>query len=147
MFSAQAVFIRPYFYTHKFYDNNFTNSDFNLADNFEPNSFNLIFDYKFSLSRDLDFSISYLYRKHAANELDAAGNVAVNFGGDISVGHRPGDSEYVGFLEGVIETERVFEIKLRYEFIRNYDMTGRYFYSNRNDRARSAFYIGIDAVL
>jgi hypothetical protein len=146
LFSFQAVAVNPYFYTHKFYDNNFTNRGYNIADDIEPNSLYLIFRYAFSLSRDLDFSFSYLYKKHGANLADENGNVITNYGGDLLVGHREGDSEYVSFLDGVQETRHAFEMEMRYEFIRGYNFNVKCLYRSENSSDVFSLYSGIEMI-
>ncbi len=151
LFSFQTVIIDPYFYSHKYYDNNFTNLSFNLADNFQPNSLNISFRYLFSFTENLDVHFSYLYVKHGANEVDENGNLIVNYGGDILQGHRITDSEYVKFLDGITETTNSLKIGVRYEVIRNYDLTCEYVISDYSKEdysdTRTALYFGLNVIL
>ena len=147
IFRLQLVRIEPYVYSHKYYDNNFTHYGYNIADNFQPNSLNIILRYDFSLTGNLDFSFSYLYQKHGANKVDEDGNVVTNYGGDILVGHRHNDAEYLNFLDGIKETLNYAELKFRYEFIRNYDLLGKIIYSEDKETSAYGFYLGVKAKL
>ncbi len=140
----QTVLINPYFYTHKFYDNNFTNLGFNIADNFEPNSFNLILQYSFSVNRDWDFTVGYLFENHGANKYDANGNLLENYGGSILEGHRAGDSEYVKYLSGVKEISHHLSIQTLYEFNRGYVLFGKLLYSKFINNTNLSLYLGIN---
>ncbi len=147
LISAQVVSVDPYFYTHKFYDNNFTNLSFNLADNIEPNSLNAIFSYDFSFAENFDVSIKYAFENHGANEYGTRGELIKNYGGNILEGHRKEDADYVKFLSGVKEISHGIEFNARYEFITNYDLVGKIVARRKATYDYFALYLGINVVL
>jgi len=72
--------------------------------------------------------------------------VITNYGGDLLVGHREGDSEYVSFLDGVQETRHAFEMEMRYEFIRGYNFNVKCLYRSENSSDVFSLYSGIEMI-
>ncbi len=125
---AQIVRVEPYFYTHRIYDNNYTNLGYPLTDNIEPNSLTYSINYEFSLRYNLDFYFGAQYTVHGQNEIDASSGAAINFGGDINLGHRTGDALNVSFLGGKITKERKALFGFRYEPLFDYVIFGSFHY-------------------
>ncbi len=111
----QLIRVEPYFYTHRTYDNNYTNLGYPLTDNVRPNSLIYNFSYKFSLYYNLDFTFGYTYTKHGANEISLSDGSIYNVGGDINLGHRTEDALNVQFLDGKISRENNTSFGIIYE--------------------------------
>ncbi|MBU0474152.1 MAG: hypothetical protein KKF62_08305 [Bacteroidetes bacterium] len=119
----QYLRINPYVYAHRFTDNNYTSMNYGIGSNIQPNSESYIFDIRYKPHYRIEIELSYQFVKHGANKIDNNGNVLINYGGDILVGHRIGDSNNVSFLNGVQETSNHFVFKAKYEPIKNYLFT------------------------
>jgi hypothetical protein len=116
----QYLRINPYVYSHRINNNNYTSLNIGLGSNIEPNSESFLFNIKYKPHYRVRLGITYRYTKHGANKTDANGNVLVNYGGDILVGHREIDSDEVIFLNGIEETINHFTVTAEYEPIKNY---------------------------
>lgn len=119
----QYLRINPYVYAHRFADNNYTSMNYGIGSNIQPNSESYIFDLKYKPHYRIELELSYQFVKHGANKIDNNGNVLINYGGDILVGHRVDDSDNVSFLNGVQETTNHFIVTAKYEPIKNYLIT------------------------
>lgn len=122
----QYIHIDPYVYAHRIHDNNYTSYQIGLGSNIQPNSESYIATIKYKPHNRIDLLFNFKYTKHGANELDNDGNVLINHGGDILVGHRIGDSESAIFLDGVLEEYFSYQFKIRYEPIKNYSIIMNY---------------------
>ncbi len=120
---VQYLRIDPYVYAHRFEDNNYTSMDIGVGPNIQPNSGAHFFNIKYKPHYRVELEISYQFVNHGANEVDSTGNVKVNYGGDILVGHRKFDSDDVVFLEGIKERTDHFTFTAKYEPINNYLFT------------------------
>ncbi len=142
MLSFQIIRIEPYFYTHRIPDNNFTNSGYSLTDNLQPNSILFSADYNFSLKYNLDFSLNYIYSIHGTNEIYSVGSIK-NYGGDILLGHRPGDNVNVKFLDGKREYVNTINFHIRYEPLMNYILFFRTNYLLINSNSQKTTYFNL----
>ncbi len=122
-FAFQYVRIDPYVYTHRIPDNNYTSYQIGLGSNMQPNSESYITDIKYKPHYRVELNFKFQYIRHGANELDRAGNVFINHGGDILVGHRIGDSDDAPFLDGVLEQYYNYQFIIKYEPVKNYIFT------------------------
>jgi len=122
-FGIQYIRIKPYVFAHRFTDNNYTSMNFGIGTNIQPNSESIIFDLKYKPHFRVDLELLYQYTQHGENEVDYKGNVIENYGGDILVGHRLGDSDNVNFLNGIIEKTNLLIFIAKYEPIKNYFFT------------------------
>ncbi len=131
----QYVKIDPYVFTHRIYDNNFTNSNFNLGSVLEPNSSSTSLDFYYRPHYRVNISLGFSYTVHGANTyLDNAD--IINYGGDIDLGHRVDDSEEVYFLQGENEILREYRFKTDIEPIKSWIFSMELNYS-KNTLARS----------
>lgn len=126
--------IEPYTYTHRLIKNNFTNFGYSLASYLQPNSelFFLSISYRFNNRLLCEVDLSYV--NHGANRINNDGTI-INFGGDINLGHRKFDSEFVKFLEGELQTSRSITTKIFYEPFNQLSFflnTSYYSHSNNN---------------
>ena len=122
-YSFQYIKIDPYFYTHHIKSNNYTNFDYGLANDYQPNSYLLTNELYFQLTADLDLAVKFTYSEHGSNIYDDNGVLIINNGGNILDGHRINDREYLNFLDGIKEINRDYMISGCYEFIKNYFFT------------------------
>ena len=119
-FEVQYIRIDPYVFAHRINENNFTNLDYNLGTSLQPNSSSTKFYLYYRPHYRINISSMFSYTLHGANIIDESGNVSVNYGGDINLGHRVSDSEEVYFLQGKREIFREYNINLMYEPINNW---------------------------
>lgn len=134
IYSIQYIKIDPYFYTHHIKSNNYTNYNYNLSNDYQPNSAVLNNNIKITLTEDIELNFRYTYSIHGANVYDDEGQLLINYGGNILDGHRIGDKEYVSFLSGKKEMTNEFEIYGRYEFIKNYFLSFQYLKRDTNNK-------------
>lgn len=116
----QYIKISPYVFTHRIKDNNFTNSDFNLGSTLQPNSSSTHLDLYYSPHYRVNINLGFNYTLHGANKTTENGELKTNYGGNILVGHRPGDSEEIYFLGGNREIFREYNFKTTFEPIKNW---------------------------
>jgi hypothetical protein len=116
----QYLRVDPYVYTHRIYNNSYTSQSFSLVDPLQPNSELFHFEMSYYPYYRLTFNVGFEYKRHGANEVDEDGNVIVNHGGDVLIGHRVGDSEYASLLDGILEHSRKYFFELTYEPVNNY---------------------------
>jgi hypothetical protein len=132
--------IMPWVYTHKYKINSYT-TDYNSLGHWAgPNSevyyLHLAKDWHQRLSTGLKFR----QWKHGANYDDK------NIGGDILIGHSPSDPQTRKFLEGILTTEKRYEIYCNYEIFNDFFLSGRYSYINLKTQEQTEelneFYFG-----
>lgn len=119
-FEVQYIRIDPYVFAHRMSENNFTNLGYNLGTSLQPNSSSTKFYLYYRPHHRINISSIFSYTLHGANIIDENGNVSVNYGGDINLGHRVSDSEEVYFLQGKREIFREYNINLTFEPINNW---------------------------
>ncbi len=119
----QYTKIDPYVYTHRLLRNNYTSYGYNLSSFTEPNSELFLAEINYRFSSRFGLSLLYNYKIHGANPLTADGSVRQNVGGNINLGHRTFDSEYVTFLDGNMEYSRLYSLHIIYEPVNQYLIT------------------------
>lgn len=129
-FDFQYLHIEPYVYTHRIKNNNFTTLGFNLADQLQPNSETFLLKATYTINYRLKISALFIYSIHGANK--TTDGKIVNFGGDINLGHRVSDPEYVKFLDGFREYSRILQFDINYEPVNNYLLNFKLIYTNGN---------------
>ena len=128
----QYIKIDPYVFSHRFLDNNYTNSDFNLGSNLMPNSTSTNLFIYYRPHYRINLFAGYTYTIHGANIKDEYGNTLVNYGGDTMLGYRVGDSEEVYLLNGDKEIFREFQLSASFEPIKNWIFSLKLDYSNNS---------------
>jgi hypothetical protein len=127
-FNIEYARIEPYTYTHRILDNNYSNYRYPLGSSLQPNSDRISFIANFLPSPKLNIITSLTYERHGENyNLNWE---TINVGGDLNLGKRNSDDEYVKFLDGNLEQTLSIEIKCFYEFIRNIRLHGKLRYEN-----------------
>lgn len=115
----QYIKIDPYVFSHRIYDNNFTNSNFNLGSVLEPNSSSTSINIYYRPHYRVNINLGFSYTVHGANTISDNGEI-INYGGDINLGHRVNDSEEVYFLQGEKEIFREYHFKTEIEPIKSW---------------------------
>jgi len=116
--------IEPYVYSNRLAGNDYTHNNFSLGSHLEPNSDEWYFELNYRPVKQLRTWLNYSAIRHGANYLKD-GEI-VNVGGDVLLGHRSADAEITHFLDGErIRTDQV-QLKVVYEPITNYFLTGIY---------------------
>lgn len=110
-FRVEYTRIRPYVYTHR--DGvNYEHYATRLGHWLRPNSDNVYLELNWQLSRHARISVYSRFLRHGANSAEK------NVGGDSDRAHGEGDSKYVTFLDGNLETQKSFGLKWSYELFR-----------------------------
>ncbi|NOX19580.1 MAG: hypothetical protein GXO87_15030 [Chlorobi bacterium] len=117
---VQYIMIQPYVYSHRINENNFTNLGYPFVSPIEPNSSNIFIDLNWFFNSRLNLKTSFFFSIHGENITDGEGEVIKNVGGDLTFGHRVGDSETVEFLDGTREYRRAYSMTLIYQPLKNY---------------------------
>jgi len=125
-FNIEYVRVEPYTYTHRIIDNNYSNYNYPLGSNLQPNSDRVIFAVNYFPSPKVNFTASTAYERHGKNY--SINWETINVGGDLNLGRRTTDPEYVKFLDGKLERTLSIELKCFYEFIRNIKLHGKFRY-------------------
>lgn len=136
-FELQYIRIDPFVYSHRIPDNNYTNLNFNIATNLQPNTSAAVLNIFYRPTHRININFGLTYAMHGANEIDENGKI-VNYGGDLLNGYRIGDKEEVYFLDGEKEIFRNIKMKTTYEPIKNWTFALDINYFN-NSLARSQF--------
>lgn len=127
-FYLQYIRCEPYVYTHRIYDNNYTNSVYGLASPIQPNSDIYAAKFSYTPYYRLNLELELEYSRHGANVVNPDGSVLKNVGGNILVGHRENDPTTVKFLDGDREYFRSITFNAVYQPIKNYFVSGRIIY-------------------
>ncbi len=135
-FEFQYIKIDPYVFTHRITGNNFTNLDYNLGTQLQPNSSSSRIAFYYRLHHRVDLQFGFNYTIHGANEFDEFGNLVNNFGGDILSGHRVNDSKEIYFLSGKNEIFREYLFSTKVEPLKNWILSLSINYNN-NTLSRS----------
>ncbi len=131
-FELQYVKVDPYVFTHRIVDNNFTNSNYSLGTTLQPNSSSSIFNIYYRPHHRVNIKVGFSYTLHSANKVDSFGQVIINNGGDILVGHRPNDSEEIYFLNDELEIYRNYQFSASVEPIKNWIIDLNLNYTNNS---------------
>ena len=117
--------VEPYVYTHRYFDNNYSNNNIGVGHHLEPNSDEWFIQVNYRPTKKLRSWLTYSGIRHGDNIM-VNGQVVKNVGGNILQGHRAIDGEYVRFLDGNLTRRDRYQIQLTYEFINNFFVTGRF---------------------
>lgn len=131
-FYIQYLRIDPYVYTHRIFDNNYTNFAFSLAAPLQPNSDLLSLRTIYTPYHNLNFAIDFSFIRHGANEYNEDGSLFRNVGGDILTGYRTTDATKVRFLDGNKEFFRSISLSTVFELYNNYFISNRIKYENNS---------------
>ena len=123
-FYLQYIRCEPYVYTHRIYDNNYTNSGYSLAAPIQPNSDVYAAKFTYTPHYRLNIELELEYSRHGANVLNPDGSLKKNVGGNVLIGHREFDATTVKFLEGDREYFRSISFGAVYQPIKNYFING-----------------------
>lgn len=123
--------IDPYVFTHRISDHNFTNSNYSLGTDIPPNSSSGIFNIFYRPHHRINIQLGYTYSVHGENLIDENG-YTINFGGDINLGHRIGDSENVRLLNGEKEVFRKVSFSTQIEPVKNWQFSINVNYLNNS---------------
>ncbi len=127
-FLIEYTRIEPYTFTHNLYERNYTNLGYSLSTDQPPNSYRI--DYGINITTDPKFDLVTVFSFTKWGKNFTVNNQFVNVGGDIQIGKRPEDSEYVSFLDGEIETINELKIFAYYELVRNIKLSTMFNYKN-----------------
>lgn len=130
----QYLRIDPYFYSHRIDDNKFTHQGFMLGPNIQPNSETFYTEANITLHHRVNLKLFFRYTAHGENVNDSSGAVAINYGGNVLIGHQKGSAETAKFLGGIKETFTTVGFTATVEPINNYLLDFSINYSV-NDRA------------
>ncbi|PKL87492.1 MAG: hypothetical protein CVV23_15135 [Ignavibacteriae bacterium HGW-Ignavibacteriae-2] len=128
----QYIRIDPYAFTHRINENNYTNNGFSVSDNLKPNSENFYINISQQFHYRITAGISFMYTVHGANKTSPLGDVTANYGGDIDLGHRVGDSANARFLDGNLEYYRRFGFNATAEPVNNFFISFDTFYESND---------------
>jgi len=147
-FRYEYARINHFVYSHTYPINVYKHYSTIIGHRIGPNADEHILNLNYYYSKKLFFDLKYTFFRHGANPEDK------NIGGDINVPHRPGDSIYISFMEGEIETKNIIDFKIRYELLRqlfirfnyNYYKAGNYLVkgSSRQDFTNKGFFLSLD---
>jgi len=107
--------IEPYVFSHRIKSNNYTNDDYNIGMDTDPNSKIFFWKLNYQLTSRINLSAQYTYRVHGANPVNLETGEVTNVGGDIQLGHRESDATHLHFLDGTIEYFRKLSLAANYE--------------------------------
>lgn len=123
-FYIQYLRVDPYVYTHRIFNNNYTNLNYSLAAPVLPNSDMLSIRTSYYPHHKLRFVMDFSFSRHGANEYNPDGSLKRNVGGDVLTGHRDFlDSNEVTFLDGNREYYRSISLASTYETFNNFFFT------------------------
>ncbi|RKY83395.1 hypothetical protein DRQ09_10135 [candidate division KSB1 bacterium] len=105
--------IKPFVYTHTYPINVYKHFSTSLGHRLAPNSDEHIINLTYYVSRRMFLDLSFVFLRHGTNTDNE------NVGGNINQPHKPGDRNYIGFLEGEVEKKNTVTLSLSYEFLRN----------------------------
>jgi hypothetical protein len=131
-FYLQYIRCEPYVYTHRIYNNNYTNLVYSLAAPIQPNSDIFITKFICTPYHRLNLELEFSFSRHGANLLNQDGTIKKNVGGDILIGHRDMDETKVSFLDGDREYFRSISFNTVYQPIKDYYIIGNIIYKNNS---------------
>ncbi len=117
---AEYTFVRPYVYTHKYFQNTYTAFDQNLGHRIGPNSDELLFKLNYNVNDWIRTEFEYRKVRSGENILDENGELVFNAGGDVFQPRRTEfDDKYVQFLAGERIDNNIFSVLVTIEPIRD----------------------------
>lgn len=143
----QYMRIEPYVYTHRIFDNNYSNLGYSLVSPVEPNSEIFYFGLSYFPYYRLGLNVDLTYSIHGANELNNDGTIHKNVGGDQNIGFRNFDDTKAYFLDGVREYLRSITFSAVFEPVKNYFISAKLTYENSDFRNSSGNFLAGYALL
>lgn len=119
--------IDPYVYSNRVAGNDFTNDNISLGHHLPPNSDEWFLQFQYRPAKLLRTWLTYAFMRHGDN-IVVNGDVIRNVGGDVLQGHRDTDSEEVTFLDGILTKRHAVQLRVSYEFVTDFILTGLYEY-------------------
>ncbi|MGB9664171.1 MAG: hypothetical protein ACPL25_04510 [Ignavibacteria bacterium] len=116
-FLLEYTRIEPYTFTHNFYERSYTNLGYSLSTDQPPNSYRFDLGINFEPDPKFDFVAVYSLTKWGKNFTD--NNHFFNVGGELHLGKRVEDPDYISFLDGKIETINELKVSAFYELVRD----------------------------
>lgn len=132
--SVEYYRLEPYIFTHRIFDNNYTNYGYQINENVPPNSELYFGRINYRFTHRINLSLEYTYSVHGENEIDANGNLIRNVGGDINTGHRITDSETAVFLDGDREYFRRVALRIIFEPFNNIFIRTELMHQNQSEK-------------
>ena len=142
-FGLEYARVEPYTFSHFSPKNNYTNDNFQIGSELQPNSeqYGLMINYWYG--ERFPFQLDLKYIRHGANEYDSSGKMVKNVGGDARFTRRdpdfqtgfPGDPYEVTFLDGVLEKTLSLNLSFGYEIINNLYLMASYQFLNTNQKS------------
>jgi len=129
-FEIQYLHIDPYFYSNRYFQNNYTNLNENLGAPFQPNSSNFIIRLFYTPTGNLILRAEFINSIHGENIYSDDGKLLVNNGGSIFFGYRKIDLPDAPFLAGPKDYLNKFSLKAEWEFFNNYYLN--FFFQHNN---------------
>ncbi len=148
-FGFEYTRLEPYIFTHRINENNYSNYNYALGPELQPNSDQISIQLNYFPNPKLNLTLLINYTRHGSNKIK--NGEIINYGGDLYLGKRTFDSEYVKFLGGDLEKKIGVEINGYYEFIRNIKAIGKIKYEKTQkistDESILIFSIGLISFL
>lgn len=141
-FGLEYARVEPYTFSHFSPKNNYTNDNFQIGSELQPNSEQIGVLMQYWYGERFPVKLDLKYIKHGANEYDGEGNMIKNVGGDARFTRRdpdfqtgfPGDSYEVTFLDGMLEKKISITLSFGYEVVNNLYLLASYQYLNTNNK-------------
>lgn len=130
--------VRPWTYTHKFFNNNYTNDRYGLGFPYGPNSQLFYFNGQVRMNYRLKLFVEYNYLQHGQNTEETI------FGGQATDNYELRDPVYdnsTGWLMGDILTRNQIEIGARFEYINDCYLYGSLQYRVDETEAENNTYL------
>lgn len=119
--------IEPYTYTHRIETNKYVNFNYPLGTEQPPNSYRIDLQINCDFTPRFNVLAHYYFTKWGKNYY--ANGELINVGGDIHIGKRDQDSDYVTFLAGEIEKIDNFNLMITYELVKNIKLNSSLFFT------------------
>ncbi|MGE5683259.1 MAG: hypothetical protein ACM34K_20545 [Bacillota bacterium] len=143
----QYIRVEPYVYTHRIYNNNYSNLGYSLVSPVLPNSEIFYLGLSYHPTYRLGLNLDFTYSVHGANELNSNGTIKRNVGGDPNIGMRAFDEPIVHFLDGVHEYFRSITFSAVFEPVKNYFISGELTYGNNDLQNSHGKYLAAYALI
>jgi hypothetical protein len=119
----------PFVYSHRTNKNSYTNWQLSLGHALPPNSDEIAAMLSYNITNRI--KLDFLYQRQRSGEgieLDSAGNIVANYGGDINFGEGDHFLRQSKFLDGIRINRNIFTFNLDWQPVRQYFLSVRYVY-------------------